>query len=82
MNFEVHTYGGLHACVRIFLETNEHGLTVNTVMEFYLVSPNGTQMVVTEIDKVLWFALKECLYMAMEENAMGSLLIHTTGRIW
>lgn len=66
---------------RIFLETNEHGLTVNTVTEFYLVSPNGTQMVVTEIDKVLWFALKKSLYMAMEENAMGLLLIHTTGRI-
>lgn len=39
-------------------KTNEYGLTVDTVTEFHLVSPNGTQMVVTETDKDLWFALK------------------------
>jgi hypothetical protein len=44
-------------------KTNEYGLTVDTVTEFHLVSPNGTQMVVTETDKDLWFALKVCLYM-------------------
>jgi hypothetical protein len=42
-------------------KTNEFGLTVDTVTEFHLVSPNGTQMVVTETDKDLWFALKVCL---------------------
>jgi len=42
-------------------KTNEYGLTVDTVTEFHLVSPNGTQMVVTEKDKDLWFALKVCL---------------------
>jgi hypothetical protein len=44
-------------------KTNEYGLTVDTVTEFHLVSPNGTQMVVTETDKDLWFALKVCLNM-------------------
>ncbi|KAI0274508.1 hypothetical protein BGY98DRAFT_1115669 [Russula aff. rugulosa BPL654] len=39
-------------------KTNQYGLTVDTVTEFHLVSPNGTQMVVTETDKDLWFALK------------------------
>jgi len=42
-------------------KSNEYGLTVDTVTEFHLVSPNGTQMVVTETDKDLWFALKVCL---------------------
>lgn len=41
-------------------KTNEYGLTVDTVTEFHLVSPNGTQLVVTETDKDLWFALKVC----------------------
>jgi hypothetical protein len=45
-------------------KTNEYGLTVDTVTEFHLVSPNGTQMVVTETDKDLWFALKVCLNMS------------------
>ena len=44
-------------------KTNEYGLTVDTVTEFHLVSPNGTQMVVTETDEDLWFALKVCLTM-------------------
>jgi len=34
---------------------------VDSVTEFHLVSPNGTQMVVTETDNDLWFALKVCL---------------------
>jgi hypothetical protein len=42
-------------------KSNEYGLTVDTVTEFHLVSPNGTEMVVTEVDKDLWFALKVCL---------------------
>ncbi len=42
-------------------KTNEYGLTADTVTEFHLVSLNGTQMVVTETDKDLWFALKVCL---------------------
>ncbi|KAF8463791.1 FAD-binding domain-containing protein [Russula ochroleuca] len=39
-------------------KSNEHGLTVDTVTEFHLVSPNGTEIVVTEADEDLWFALK------------------------
>jgi hypothetical protein len=42
-------------------KSNEHGLTVDSVTEFHLVSPNGTEMVVTEADEDLWFALKVCL---------------------
>lgn len=42
-------------------KTNEYGLTVDSVTEFHLVLPNGTQRVVTEADKDLWFALKVCL---------------------
>ncbi len=42
-------------------KTNEYGLTVDSITEFHLVSPNGTQIVVTEADKDLWFALKVCL---------------------
>jgi FAD/FMN-containing dehydrogenase len=41
-------------------KSNEYGLTVDTVTEFHLVSPNGTKMVVTETEKDLWFALKVC----------------------
>ena len=41
-------------------KTNEYGLTVDSVTEFHLVLPNGTQTVVTEADKDLWFALKVC----------------------
>lgn len=44
-------------------KTNEYGLTIDTVTEFHLVSPNGTQIVVTETDEDLWFALKVCLNM-------------------
>lgn len=39
-------------------KTNEYGLTIDSVTEFHLVLPNGTQTVVTETDKDLWFALK------------------------
>jgi hypothetical protein len=42
-------------------KTNEYGLTVDSVTEFHLVLPNGTQTVVTEADKDLWFALKVCI---------------------
>ena len=42
-------------------KTNEYGLTLDTVTEFHLVSPNGTEIVVTEADEDLWFALKVCL---------------------
>ena len=53
-------------------KTNEYGLTVDTVTEFHLVSPNGTQMVVTETDEDFWFALKVCLNMgdAREGNEL------------
>jgi FAD/FMN-containing dehydrogenase len=39
-------------------KTNENGRIMDTVTEFHLVSPNCTQMAVTETDKDLWFALK------------------------
>jgi hypothetical protein len=42
-------------------KTNEYGLSVDSVTEFHLVLPNGTQSVVTEADKDLWFALKVSL---------------------
>ena len=42
-------------------KTNEHGLTIDSVTKFHLVSPNGTEIVVTEENKDLWFALKVCL---------------------
>lgn len=42
-------------------KTNEYGLTIDSVTEFHLVLPNGTQTVVTDVDKDLWFALKVCL---------------------
>jgi hypothetical protein len=42
-------------------KTNEYGLAIDSVTEFHLVLPNGTQTVVTEADKDLWFALKVCL---------------------
>ena len=42
-------------------KSNEYGLTVDSVTGFHLVSPNGTEMVVTEADEDLWFALKVCL---------------------
>ena len=34
-------------------KTNEYGLTVDTITEFHVVSPNGTRMEVTESDKEL-----------------------------
>jgi hypothetical protein len=60
-------------------ESNELGLAVDTVTELHLVSPNGTEIVVTEAEKDLWFALKVCLTMAMKRRAQT--LARTTGRI-
>ena len=54
-------------------KTNEYGLTMDTVTEFHLVSPNGTQIVVTEADKDLWFALKVSL-----DNGDGGRSIELT----
>ena len=42
-------------------KSNEYGLAIDSVTAFSLVTPNGTEMVVTEADKDLWFALKVCL---------------------
>ena len=42
-------------------KSNEYGLTVDSVTQFNLVSPNGTEIVVTEANEDLWFALKVCL---------------------
>jgi len=42
-------------------KTNEYGLVIDSVTEFHLVLPNGTQTVVTEADNDLWFALKVCI---------------------
>jgi hypothetical protein len=42
-------------------KSNKYGLTVDTVTKFHLVSPNGTEIVVTEADEDLWFGLKVCL---------------------
>ncbi|KAF8463790.1 hypothetical protein DFH94DRAFT_686682 [Russula ochroleuca] len=39
-------------------KSNQYGLTVDTVAEFHIVSPNGTEIVVTKADEDLWFALK------------------------
>ncbi|KAF8477733.1 FAD dependent oxidoreductase [Russula ochroleuca] len=39
-------------------KSNQYGLTADTVTEFHLVSPNGTEIVVTEEDEDLWFALR------------------------
>jgi hypothetical protein len=62
-------------------KSNEHGLSVDTVTEFHLVSPNGTEIVVTEAEKDLWFALKVCLTMATKIKEKSSVLAFTTGRI-
>ncbi|KAH9955423.1 FAD-binding domain-containing protein [Russula dissimulans] len=39
-------------------KTNQYGLSVDTVVEYELVFPNGQVTVVTENDTELWFALK------------------------
>jgi hypothetical protein len=54
---------------------------VDSVAEFHLVLPNGTEIVVTEADKDLWFALKVRLNDGEEGGAMCSLLTRTTGWI-
>jgi hypothetical protein len=41
-------------------KTSQHGLTIDTVMEYELVLPNGTVKVVREQDEDLWFGLKVC----------------------
>jgi hypothetical protein len=54
-------------------KSNEYGLGVDSVTEFHLVLPNGTEAVVTEAEKDLWFALKVCLVMATKRlGAMNS----------
>ncbi|KAF8477759.1 hypothetical protein DFH94DRAFT_92260 [Russula ochroleuca] len=55
-------------------KTNEYGLTVDSVTEFHLVSPNGTKMVVTEADKDLWFVLKFILKLYSQTNVWVCLL--------
>lgn len=42
-------------------KSNQFGLTVDSVTAFSLVSPNGTEMVVTQEDSDLFFGLKVCL---------------------
>jgi hypothetical protein len=42
-------------------KSNQFGLAVDSVTEFHLVLPNGTEMIVTEADEDLWFGLKVCL---------------------
>ncbi|KAI0251534.1 hypothetical protein BJV78DRAFT_1282389 [Lactifluus subvellereus] len=39
-------------------KTSQYGLTIDTVTEFELVTPNGEVKMVTEKDKELWFALR------------------------
>jgi hypothetical protein len=60
-------------------KTNEYGLTIDSVTEFHLVLPNGTQKVVTEVDEDLWFALKVCLNDGNGGGAMRSVLTRTIG---
>jgi predicted secreted hydrolase len=59
-------------------KSNEYGLTVDSVTKFHLVSPNGTEIVVTEANEDLWFALKVCL---MDGEGVSPLLTRTTGGI-
>jgi len=59
-------------------KTNEHGLTIDSVTEFHLVLPNGTQTVVTDADSDLWFALKVCLYDG-NGRVTSSVLTRTIG---
>ena len=42
-------------------KSSQYGLAVDSVTEFQLVLPNGTEVVVTEAEKDLWFSLKVCL---------------------
>jgi hypothetical protein len=41
-------------------KTNQYGLTVDNIVGYELVSPNGQVKMVTEKDEDLWFALKVC----------------------
>ena len=59
-------------------KSNEYGLTMDSVTKFHLVSPNGTEIEVTEANEDLWFALKVCLN---DGDGMSSLLTRTTGGI-
>jgi hypothetical protein len=59
-------------------KSNEYGLTMDSVTKFHLVSPNGTEIEVTEANEDLWFALKVCIY---DGDGICSLLNRTTGGI-
>ena len=54
-------------------KTNAHGLTIDTVTKFHLISPNGKEIVVTEENEDLWFALKVCL----NDGDRGRLTVDT-----
>jgi FAD/FMN-containing dehydrogenase len=54
-------------------KSNEYGLAVDSVTQFNLVSPNGTEIVVTEANEDLWFALKVCL----DDGDRGRLSVDT-----
>ena len=54
-------------------KSNEYGLTMDSVTQFNLVSPNGTEIVVTEANEDLWFALKVCL----NDDDRGRLSVNT-----
>ena len=62
-------------------KSNQHGVAVDSVTGFHLISPNRTEIIVTEAEKDLWFALKVCLMITTKRGAMSSLLTYTTGRI-
>ena len=54
---------------------------MDSVTQFNLVSPNGTEIVVTKANEALWFALKVCLDDADGGWLSGSMLTRSTGRI-
>ena len=58
-----------YPCGRIFLENNEC-VTVDSVTEFHLVSPNGLQTVVTEADKDPWINA----YTSSDKHFVGILI--------
>jgi hypothetical protein len=49
--------------------TNQFGLTLDTVVSFELVLPNGTIKTVTPSDEDLWFALRVCFIVLSELHA-------------
>ena len=51
-----------YACLEGYSwKSNQYGLVVDSVTQFNLVLANGTEIVVTEANEDLWFALKVCL---------------------